>query len=84
VSYTFINVRTKDEYRSPGTPRFIEFEGSLLGVAEIEKHWHEAYKEASWYPMEYFRIRTDDNRRFVLRYCTLFRSWGIRALEEVV
>ncbi len=78
MTFTFTKVKTRDSYRVPGIPRFVELEGKLIKVVEVERRWHEAYLDSSWYPMEYFRIRTEDNRRFVLRYSTLFKSWGIR------
>ncbi|MEA3223979.1 MAG: hypothetical protein U9P49_12565 [Thermodesulfobacteriota bacterium] len=77
MKFEHVKVKTRDEGMSPGRPRYIVIDGKIVEIADIEHQWREAYRDSSWYPMEYFRVRTRDDKRYILRYSTLFKSWGI-------
>ncbi|MCD6570357.1 MAG: hypothetical protein J7L53_06615 [Deltaproteobacteria bacterium] len=82
MKFEHVKVKTRDEGISPGRPRYIDIDGKIVEIADVEHQWREAYLDPSWYPMEYFRIKTCENKRYILRYSILFKSWGIKQYKE--
>lgn len=78
MKYAHTKVRTVDSSHSPGWPRTIELEGSMVDVKEILDHWVSAAKDPSIYPNEYFKVRVSGGGVFILMYNTLFNSWWLK------
>jgi len=50
-------------------------------VEEVVDRWVSAYKDPSFYPNEYFKVRISDGKVYILMYNTLFNSWWIKEFE---
>ena len=77
-----VRVKTRDEVKIPGVPKYVEIEGENLEITSIEQQWHEAYQDPTFYPMEYFKVTISSGKRYILRYSTLFKSWGIAQYQK--
>jgi len=78
MKYAHTKVRTVDSALSPGWPRKIELEGSLVDVEEVLDHWISAAKDPSFYPNEYYKVKVAGGGVFIIMYNTLFNSWWIK------
>ena len=77
MKFRHAKVKTLDSHVYPGRPFWIEVDGNGQEIESVVEHWREAYVDPSFYPQEYYRVITSDNRAYVLRYSTLFKSWWI-------
>lgn len=77
MKFRHAKVKTIDSHAYPGRPRWVEIDGSRVGVESVVEHWKEAYVDPSFFPQEYFRVIASDNKHYVLKYSTLFKSWWV-------
>ena len=75
-------VRTADSYTSPGKPRWLELDGEYIDIEDVLTHWRQAYSDPTFYPEDFYMVRSIDKRTYILRYCSLFDSWWVKESEE--
>ncbi|HOS97615.1 MAG TPA: hypothetical protein PLR71_08530 [Deltaproteobacteria bacterium] len=74
-------VKTFDSHKSPGQPVWFECRGRGLEIDEVLEHWSEAYRDPSFFPDEYYKVRAEDTKVYLLRYSHLFKSWWVMEYE---
>lgn len=70
-----VTVEAYAGYKGEETPRSFTVEGERRKVEEIVDRW---YTETS----VYFRVRADDQQRYVLRYCLDDDEWELVMQER--
>lgn len=84
MKYYQAKVKTLDSHIYPGRPVRIEIDGGKsMEIESVVDHWQEAYKDASFYPQEYFKVIASNKKVYILRYSTLFESWWSSELGDV-
>jgi hypothetical protein len=81
MKFAHTKVLTIDSNAYPGWPQKIEVNGNMVEVEEVVDRWVSAYKDPSFYPNEYFKVRISDGKVYILMYNTLFNSWWIKEFE---
>jgi len=56
----------------------MDLDGKRLEITAILQNWQEAYEDPAFYPEEYYKVQTTDNRIYLLRYSVCFKSWWVR------
>jgi hypothetical protein len=79
--FRHVRVKTRDAHKRPGDPVWFEIEGSGLAIEQIMGRWSEAYRDPSFFPSEYYKVEASDRKHYLLRYSTLFKSWGARQVR---
>jgi hypothetical protein len=77
MKFRHAKVKTLDSHAYPGRPCWVEIDGNGQEIESVMEHWREAYVDPSFYPQEYYKVLTANNKVYVLRYSTLFGSWWI-------
>ena len=81
MTYETIQVECYSGYRINERPVAFTFQGRRWDIQEIVDRWYEGGLDATRPVINYFKVKTDTNRVFLLRYLSLFDSWSIRAEE---
>ncbi len=81
MTYEPIQVECYSGYRSNERPVAFTFQGRRLDIQEIVDRWYEGSLDATRPAIDYFKVKTDTNQVFLLRYLSLFDSWSIRTEE---
>jgi len=68
-------------YRAEESPRAFILEGVRYEVVRIEDRWYEGGVRPGRPRLDYFKVRTRDGRRFILRYNALFDAWAALVKE---
>ncbi len=71
-------VECRSGYKANEYPVAFVFDGDRLEVAEIVHRWYEGGLDPKKPVMDYFRIKTDDGRTFILKYAGHLDQWFIR------
>lgn len=75
MKFSHARVKTVDSHISPGQPVWFEIDGNGHEIEEVLDHWSEAYRDPSFFPDEYYKVRSGDAKVYLLRYSHLFKSW---------
>ncbi len=59
-------------YKANERPEPFSVDEDLFDIAEVEDRWHEP-------DAEYFRVRTADSKRYILRYSELVDEWTLQS-----
>jgi hypothetical protein len=59
------------------TPRAFKFRGSRFVVREVTDRWYEGGKERGSPTVNYYRVRTEEGREFLLRCDPSADEWSI-------
>jgi hypothetical protein len=84
MKFQHTRVKTFDSHHHPGQPVWFELGESGLEIEVILDHWNEAYQDPSFFPDEYFKVRASNDKIYLLRYSTLFKSWWVKEFEGLV
>lgn len=63
-------------YKANERPVSFEYRGRHCSVVEIIDRWYEGYRGPA--ALDYFKVKADDGRLYLLRYNSLFDVWTIR------
>jgi hypothetical protein len=77
-----ITVSCREEYRSQQEPRSFRWRGEEYHIRTIVDRWYEGQISRQRVPQRYYRVETDQGRRFILRYNELFDAWGLHVPED--
>jgi hypothetical protein len=76
-----IKVSCRDEYRSQQEPTAFHWRGEEYRIRTILDRWYEGHLSRQRVPQRYYRVLTEDDRRFIVRYNELFDAWGLMIPE---
>ena len=82
VEFERVEVNSREEYRSAQEPVSFEWRERHYEIVQIEDRWYEGYIDSRRVPLRYFRVRSLEGERFILRYNELFGAWGIMIPRE--
>jgi len=77
-----ITVSCREEYRAQQEPRAFRWRGEEYVIRSIVDRWYEGQVSRQRVPQRYYRVETDQGRRFILRYNELFDAWGVLVPED--
>ena len=77
MKFEVINVNAYSGYKSDERPASFRFQGKDYKVVEIVDRWYEGSVESKNPCMNYFKVKAEDSREYVLRYNSLFDKWSI-------
>jgi len=78
MPYESIEVECYSGYRANERPVAFTFQDRRWQVEEIIDRWYEGGVHANEPALDYFKVRTSEDRIFLLRYNSLFDAWSIR------
>ncbi len=78
MKYQKIQVECRSGYKANECPVAFVFEGDRLEVSETVDRWYEGGIDPEKPVMDYFKIKTDDGRTFILMYAAHLDQWFIR------
>ncbi len=76
-----ITVSCREQYRAQQEPTVFRWRGGEYRIRTILDRWYEGYLSRQRVPQRYYRVLTEDGRRFVVRYSELFDAWGLLVPE---
>ncbi len=76
MNYERIQVTCLDETSSERPISFV-YRGRRLEIVEITDRWYEGGGSLCSPGLNYFRVRTDAEGEFILRYNALFDAWAL-------
>ncbi|HAA04542.1 MAG TPA: hypothetical protein DCE18_14450 [Syntrophobacteraceae bacterium] len=77
-----ITVACREEYRAQQEPIAFFWRGMEIHIRAILDRWYEGHLSRQRVPQRYYRVLTEDGRRFVIRYNELFDAWGLLLPED--
>ncbi len=80
MNFEKISVECYSGHKVNERPVAFTYEGRRHEIAEIVDRWYEGEREAASPATDYFKVRTTNNRLYLLRYLSLFDAWSIKAL----
>ena len=72
-----ITVRCREQYRSQQEPTAFHWRGREYLIRTILDRWYEGHLSRQRVPQRYYRVLTEENQRFVIRYNEVFDGWGL-------
>ncbi len=84
MEFERIEVESRDEYMGAQEPLAFLWRGRQFRIVEVLDRWYEGRMDSKCMPLRYFRVRTEGEEVFILRYHELFVAWSllIPASEE--
>ena len=82
MKFRHAKVKTADSYTAPGKPFHMEIDGAGVEIEQVLNHWRQSYEDPSFYPEEFYEVKTSDKKVYILRYCILFNSWWVKEYER--
>lgn len=80
MKFEKISVEAYSGYKVNERPVSFLFRGRWFRVVEIRDRWYEGRSVSP--QLDYFKVRADDHRDYLLRYNSLFDIWSIIVPEE--
>jgi len=77
-----IRVECYSGYRVNERPLAFTWGGTRRQVVEILDRWYEGGRSAQDPSLHYFKILTDGDEEFILRYNSLFDAWAVVVPED--
>ncbi len=77
MKFERITVSCREQYRAQQEPTGFSWRGVDYRIRTIVDRWYEGQLSRQRVPQRYYRVVTDDGRRFILRYNELFDAWGL-------
>jgi hypothetical protein len=78
MKFQKIQVECRSGYKANEYPVSFVFEGRRLEVAEIVDRWYEGGLDPVKPVTDFFKVRLDDGRIFILKYAGHLDQWFIR------
>lgn len=72
-----IEVNSYSGYKSDESPRRFVLEGKPMQIKEILDRWYEGGLRATQPKLDYFKVLTETNKKYLLRYNSLFDAWAL-------
>ena len=77
MKFEVIDVNAYSGYKHNERPISFRFQGKDYKVVEIVDRWYEGSVESDKPCMNYFKVKAEDTREYILRYNSLFDKWSI-------
>jgi hypothetical protein len=77
MKFEVIDVQAYSGYKHNERPISFRFQGKDYKVVEIVDRWYEGSVESDKPHMNYFKVRAEDAKEYILRYNNLFDKWSI-------
>jgi len=72
-----VKVSCYSGYRANETPRSIIRGHKLIKIKQVLDRWYEGGIKSSQPKLDYFKVLTENNQKYLLRYNSLFDAWSI-------
>jgi hypothetical protein len=79
-----VDVECYSGYKADEHPVSFSFNGFRFRIEEIIDRWHQAYSEPGSTAAEYFKVRTSDNKQYILKHEINPGRWYIRIKGESI
>jgi hypothetical protein len=76
-----IEVECYEGYKSRESPRTFSFREKRYQVLEVVDRWYGSGVSRDAPKLDYFKVKADDGRHYLLRYNALFDRWAILLKE---
>lgn len=77
MEYEPIQVEFYSGYKAIVRPLVFEYQGQRWEVSEIVDRWHEGGIKPDDPIIDYFKVKTTDNKIFIVRYTAYSDGWSI-------
>ena len=77
-----IQVECYAGYKANETPRAFTYQDRRYNILEIIDRWYEGGMKSRMPQLDYYKIKADDNREYLIRYNHLFDSWALLIKSE--
>ncbi len=82
VAYRAIEMQTYSGYKADERPVQFTYEGSQYRVKDILDRWYEGGQISGRPILHYFKVRTTDDRIFLLRHHPPMNRWEIQVSSQ--
>jgi hypothetical protein len=82
MMFDTIQVECYSGYRANERPLAFTWRGERRVVKEIADRWYEGGRSAKEPSIDYFKVVTDHDEEFILRYNSLFDAWAVVVPER--
>ena len=72
-----IEVHCYSGYKVNESPREIILEKKIIKIKQVLDRWYEGGIQSGQPKMDYFKILTENNQKYILRYNSLFDAWSL-------
>lgn len=83
-TYVLIQVEAYCGYRANERPLAFVWNGQRHEIEEIIDRWYQGGVSARDQKLDYFKVRTRDGQKYILRYNSLFDTWSVLATDQVL
>lgn len=80
VRYERTEVECYSGYKANERPIAFTWKGKRKEITEIIERWYDGGVYSSRPRLDYYKVKTEDGRVFMLRYCAFFDMWAARPL----
>ncbi len=77
MKWVEVQVECYEGYRSRETPRRLITKDAVIEIKEILDRWYEGGVQAGSMVLNYFKVRGDNGKTYLLRYNALFDRWAM-------
>jgi len=77
MDYERIQVECYSGYKINESPKAFTYQGHRQEVQAIVDRWYEGGIDPARPEVSYFKVKTTEDRIFILRYLSLFDAWSI-------
>lgn len=77
MKFEVIKVECYSGYKINERPVAFTYQGQRWHIDDIIDRWYEGGIEPGQPAMDYFKVRTENGREFLLRYNYLFDAWAV-------
>jgi hypothetical protein len=84
MPYEKVEVECYSGHRANERPLAFAFEGRRWKVVEVIDRWYEGGLRSGQPSLDYFKVKTEEGRVFVLRYNSLFDAWAVRVPPQSI
>jgi hypothetical protein len=83
MQFEVIQVQCYAGYKSNERLVSFWFRGREYHVAEIIDRWYEGSAHSSMPMLDYFKVKTADGDRYIIRYNRLFDQWSLAIQDDL-
>ena len=81
MEFEVVDVNEYSGYKSAERPRDFTFRGVTHRISEIVDRWYEGGVHSGEPCQDYFKVRTEDGKQYILKYNRLFDAWAVMIRE---
>lgn len=79
-----VKVETKSEYNAPEYPIRFYWANIKFDIKEIADRWYQLHSTPDWPVADYFKVRTTENKEYILQHDLKNNLWFLLSLEEAL